>query len=408
MGGPWCERRPAASSSHLKLTTGKQKLAAGRRSHLCSHAGRARVELPPLPRPVNSLASISDPALDALFLPFSGGALQWPQAPVLFLRARDGAALRQFDLSQLVCEQSFKPFADELVQGGLQVVADADTAPAQDRYPLVLVLPPRQRDEARALFARAVSLAAPGGIVVASITNNEGARSGEGDLKQLAGLGGRLTKHHCRTFWTRPLDGSHDTDLHAQWSKLDAPRPILDGRFHSRPGVFAWDRIDPASALLAEHLPATLSGHGADLGAGFGYLSAEVLARGPGVQALDLYEAEARALDLARRNLQDHGTRAELEFRWHDVTAGLPQRYDFIVSNPPFHTQSRADRPDIGRRFIAVAAESLKSGGRLWLVANRHLPYEQTLDASFGQVRVVGERDGFKVIEAIKATPSRR
>nr|HMM25973.1 methyltransferase [Pseudoxanthomonas mexicana] len=39
----------------------------------------------------------------------------------------------------------------------------------------------------------------------------------------------------------------------------------------------------------------------------------------------------------------------------------------------------------------------------LWLVANRHLPYEQTLNDQFGEVRVAGERDGFKVIAAVKA-----
>ncbi|WP_454828522.1 class I SAM-dependent methyltransferase [Pseudoxanthomonas wuyuanensis] len=351
-------------------------------------------------------SSHSDPALDSLLLPFSNGALSWPNGPALFLRARDGAALRQFPLSQLVCEQSFKPFADELERSGLQVVPEATATAIGARYPLVLVLPPRQREEARALLARALTLAAPGGVVVASIGNNEGARSGESDLKQLAGLGGCLSKNHCRVFWTRPLDGSHDAALLDKWSALDAPRPILGGRFISRPGVFAWDRIDPASALLAEHLPADIAGHGADLGAGYGYLSAEVLARCPKVQALDLYEAEARALDLARRNISGHATLAQVDYRWHDVTGGLPQRYDFIVSNPPFHTQSRADRPDIGRRFIAVAAESLKPGGRLWLVANRHLPYEETLNAGFGQVRVLAERDGFKAIEAVKANPA--
>lgn len=322
---------------------------------------------------------------------------------MLFLRARDGAALRQFPLARLVCEQSFKPFADELSRAGLRAVAEVSPADTNTRYPLVLLLPPRQRDEARALFARAVALAAPGGIVVASMTNNEGAKSGESDLKLLTGLGGSLAKHHCRAFWTRPLDGGHDAALLDKWLALDSPRPILGGRFISRPGVFAWDRIDPASSLLVEHLPSDLAGHGADLGAGFGYLSAEVLARCPKVQALDLYEAEARALDLARRNLAGQTSSAQLQYRWHDVTSGLPDRYDFIVSNPPFHTQSRADRPDIGRRFIAVAAEALKPGGRLWLVANRHLPYEETLNAGFGQVRVAGERDGFKVIEAVKA-----
>jgi 16S rRNA (guanine1207-N2)-methyltransferase len=348
-------------------------------------------------------ASYSDPALDTLFLPFSHGPLAWPAGDVLFLRARDGAGLRQFPLARLVCEQSFKPFADELSRAGLQVVAEASPAVTDARYPLVLVLPPRQRDEARALFARAVALTAPGGIVVASMTNNEGAKSGESDLKQLTGLGGSLTKHHCRAFWTRPLDGGVDQALRDKWLALDSPREILGGRFFSRPGVFAWDRIDPASSLLAGHLPSDLAGHGADLGAGFGYLSAEILSRCPKVQALDLYEAEARALDLARQNLAGQAAPAQLEYLWHDVTTGLSKRYDFIVSNPPFHTQSRADRPDIGRRFIAVAADALKPGGRLWLVANRHLPYEETLNAGFGQVRVAGERDGFKVIEATKA-----
>ena len=348
----------------------------------------------------------SDPALDSLFLPFSGGALAWPTGPVLFLRAREGWAMRQFLLAQLVCEQSYKPFADELAGGGLQVVSDASESGA--RYPVVLVLPPRQREEARALFARALSLCAPGGVVVASITNNEGAKSGEGDFKQLAGLGGSLTKNHCRVFWSKPLDGAHDAALLAQWTKLDAPRPIMDGRFTSRPGVFAWDRIDPASALVVEHLPTDLAGKGADLGAGYGYLSAEVLSRSPKVTALDLYEAEARALALAKQNLSRFEAQAVIGYRWHDVTTGLPETYDFIVSNPPFHTQSRADRPDVGRRFIAVAAESLKPGGRLYLVANRHLPYEAVLNASFGEVRVLGDRDGFKVIEAIKALPSIR
>lgn len=171
--------------------------------------------------------------------------------------------------------------------------------------------------------------------------------------------------------------------------------------------MFAWDRIDPASALLVEHLPSTLAGHGADLGAGFGYLSAEVLARCPKVTGLDLYEAEARALTLARRNLQAIAHPAQLQYHWRDVTAGLGAQYDFIVSNPPFHTPSRADRPDIGQRFIAVAAQALRPGGQLLLVANRHLPYEYVLNESFGQVRVAAERDGFKLISAVRGRGAR-
>ena len=35
-----------------------------------------------------------------------------------------------------------------------------------------------------------------------------------------------------------------DPALAAQWCDLDAPRQVAGGRFLSRPGVFAWDRID--------------------------------------------------------------------------------------------------------------------------------------------------------------------
>ena len=349
------------------------------------------------------MASSDDAPLQTLFLPFSSGALRWPEGPVAFLRARDGWPLREHAAGREVhCEQSFAPFAQPLQASGWTVSGQLDDEAGKGRYPLVLVLPPRQREEARALFARALALVAEGGRIVACQSNNEGARSGEGDLKQLAGLGGCLTKNHCRVFWTAPLQGQQDPDLVRRWASLDAVRPIVGGRFLSRPGVFAWDRIDPASALLAEHLPADLAGRAADLGAGYGYLSRELLERCPKITALDLYEAEQRALALAELNLAPPPRALPLRFLWRDVTAGIEPGYDVIISNPPFHTPSRADRPDIGQRFIAVAAQALRPGGRLYVVANRHLPYEYTLNEGFGAVRVVAERDGFKLVEAVK------
>lgn len=348
------------------------------------------------------MAARDDAPLQTLFLPFAQQRLHWPPGPVAFLRARDGWPLReQAQGRELHCEQSFAPFAQALQTSGWQVQPELGTD-HEGRYAMVLVLPPRQREEARALFARALRLLAPGGVVVACQSNNEGARSGEGDLKQLAGLAGSLTKNHCRVYWSVPLKDTQDVALAARWAQLDAPRRILGGRFVSRPGVFAWDRIDPASALLAENLPADLAGRAADLGAGYGYLSRELLERCAKITALDLYEAEQRALALAEHNLAEPPRALPLRFLWRDVTAGIDPGYDVIVSNPPFHTPAREDRPDIGQRFIAVAAQALRPGGRLYVVANRHLPYEYTLNESFGAVRVLAERDGFKLVEAVK------
>jgi 16S rRNA (guanine1207-N2)-methyltransferase len=340
-----------------------------------------------------------DPVLETLMLPLSEGLLPWPQRRVLFLQARDGWPLHARRLPGLACEQLYRPAADALERAGLQV----ERVPPDARFELVLVLPPRQREEARALLARAVLHAQGGGRVLACQANDEGARSGEADLAQLAGEVEVLSKNRCRAYWSAPSNGVGDEARLREWLALGEPRPIEQGRFFSQPGLFAWDRIDVASALLASHLPTDLTGHGADLGAGYGYLSHEVLSRNPGVTALDLFEADARGVALAQRNLAGFAQRVALRCEWADVTRGLGRTYDFIVTNPPFHAQGRADRPDIGRRFIEVAGQALKRGGRLWLVANRHLPYEAALALTFRTLRTVVQQQGYKVIEAVKA-----
>jgi 16S rRNA (guanine1207-N2)-methyltransferase len=348
--------------------------------------------------PVSFSPAAHDAALEALFVPFDTGELTFPaDGRVLFLRARDGFRLREMAKTGWVCEQTFKPFAEALIRSRLKVETSGEA-----RFPLVLVLPPRQRDEARALFAHALKRASDGGVVLAAVPNAEGAKSAQSDLQSVAGPLEQLSKHKCRVFWTQPLGAQIDHDLVNAWAALDEPR-LNDAGYLSRPGLFAWDRVDTASALLADHLPTDLAGNVADIGAGYGYLSAQVIARCPAVTSIDLYEAEARALAPAQGNLEraqrDSGRAVTFALHWHDVIEGLPRRYDAIVSNPPFH-QGRADLPELGRSFIDTAANALLPHGRLWLVANRHLPYEATLAARFNEVRTVVVQDGFKVIEA--------
>jgi len=350
------------------------------------------------------MTSMRDQVLDALLHPFAASLLRWPQAgDALFLRAREGAALHAHGARGFAATQPFKPEAERLQRIGAEM-RDEDALPAAG-FPLVLVLPPRQREEARALLAKACMAVAAGGIVIASVANDEGAKSREADLRQLAGSVTTLSKHHCRVFWTRP-DAAFDAALLAQWAKADAPRlqksaDVPGDGFRTRPGVFAWDRVDAASKMLADALPADLRGRVADFGAGWGYLSLQVLARCRQVTSLDLYEADARALALADDNLAD--AHLPVHCHWQDVSRGVGERFDAIVCNPPFHALGRGDRPDIGRAFIAAAANALKQGGQLWLVANRHLPYEQALGDGFVQVNTIAQSGGFKIVHAVKA-----
>ncbi|CAN5150857.1 class I SAM-dependent methyltransferase [soil metagenome] len=176
-----------------------------------------------------------------------------------------------------------------------------------------------------------------------------------------------------------------------------APRRLEGDGLWTQPGVFSWDRLDPGSALLLKSLPA-LSGVGVDLGSGLGILAHAVLTS-PKVTKLTLIDLDRRAVEAAKRNVND----PRVEIVWADARRGaeLATGLDFVVTNPPFHDAGSEDK-GLGQAFITAAAAMLRKNGVLWIVANRHLPYEAALNEHFKTVRPVADAGGFKVYEARK------
>ena len=164
----------------------------------------------------------------------------------------------------------------------------------------------------------------------------------------------------------------------------------------SQPGIFSWDRPDPGTALLLSTL-SPLSGRGADLGCGLGVIATAVLANA-GVTHLDLVDIDRRAIDAARRNVTD----PRAVFHWADVRqVSVSEGLDFIVMNPPFHDGGIEDK-GLGQAFVRRSHQMLRDGGKLWLVANRHLPYEGVLAPLFSTATLRADSGGFKVYEAQK------
>ncbi|MEM8538891.1 MAG: methyltransferase [Pseudomonadota bacterium] len=247
----------------------------------------------------------------------------------------------------------------------------------------VIVVVPRSKALARAMVAAA---AAQADLVVVDGQKTDGVDSLYTACRKKLGDLPTLTQAHGRIFWFG------QTDAFADWA---APPPAKgEHGFFTTAGVFSDGAVDAGSALLAQHLPPKLPARMADLGAGWGYLAGPVLERA-GVVSLDLIEAEALSVACARLNATD--PRATVH--WADATAFPAEPYDGIVMNPPFHAGRAAD-PDLGRAFIHAAARMLRPNGTLWMVANRHLPYETTLTQSFRTVDTIATTNAFKVFAA--------
>jgi len=330
-------------------------------------------------------------ALDTLLLALCGDSAPALPPRALFLAAKPHPQLAPHP--GIVGWQPIKPLADRWEHAGFERIDHPSGS-----WPLVMLLPGKSRDETLASFAAAHDLLEPGGRLVAAMPNTAGAGRFEKELARASGGVSSLQKHKCRAFHTT-LDAPWNATVLAEWRRLGAPRQLPEG-FTTRAGIFSADGIDPGSAFLAAHLPAHLRGRVADLGAGWGFLSREILNRCPAVTQIDLYEADARALDCARENVRPTSD-AEVRFHWHDVTTGVPGDYDAVVMNPPFHTGQATD-VGLGRAFIQRAVAALKRGGKLLLVANRQLPYEAELDAAGLAWRNAGENPTFKLLTGEK------
>lgn len=293
--------------------------------------------------------------------------------------------------AQIDAEQSYKPAYDRLRTAGWSV---APQLAAGRPWPLGLVLLTKHKEENFANIARGWTLLTPGGRLVCAGANDDGAASLQRHADKALSLDDSLSKFHGRVFWLTKGERAPPD----YWLLLAEPRPVAEGDWISQPGLFSWDRVDDGSAFLAAHLPNDLAGTVADFGCGWGYLSREVLTRCPGVTRLDLIDAEHRALEAARQNITD----ARASFHWLDLVAQPALTlYDAIVCNPPFHA-GRAAEPALGQGFIEATAKALKAGGRLFLVANRGLPYEPLLRARFATVETLADNNKFRVWRAVR------
>jgi 16S rRNA (guanine1207-N2)-methyltransferase/23S rRNA (guanine1835-N2)-methyltransferase len=208
-----------------------------------------------------------------------------------------------------------------------------------------------------------------------------------------------LAQKKCRTIHCTPRGEPRSFTYPIQWQLPEYQFTLVN---HAN--VFAKEQLDIGARFLLEHLPVLQPGAKvADLGCGNGVLGLALLNQQPEAHMLftdDSYMATASAKASVELNVAE--LMAQAEFRTDDcLSSQADQSLDYVICNPPFH-QQQAVTEHIAWQMFNDAKRCLKAGGKLRIVANRHLPYYEKMTVLLGGCRHIASNNKFVILESTK------
>ncbi|MCH1929601.1 methyltransferase [Shewanella sp. A25] len=265
--------------------------------------------------------------------------------------------------------------------------------PHDDKYDTVIVYFPKAKPLAPYLFNLAAKhLVADGQLLVVG-ENKGGIKSLVKLLPDYFSTAVKLDNaRHCLLYGSNLIGDAPAIQLSDWTSQYQLATPQGEVTICNLVGVFSEKRLDEGTELLLSHLP-TLSGRVLDFGCGAGVITAALLKAQPSL-SLECVDINAMALASCELTLAANGMTAKVYPS--DGLAQTTGNFNGIISNPPFH-DGLASTTGIAQRFVADSAKQLQHNGIWQIVANRHLPYSDTIAAEFGQLTVPAENNKYKL-----------
>jgi 23S rRNA (guanine1835-N2)-methyltransferase len=184
----------------------------------------------------------------------------------------------------------------------------------------------------------------------------------------------------------------------------DGIGPVSGRTVTNHAGIFCAERLDIGTRFLLQHLPERSGPDRViDLGCGNGVVGTAAALANPDSDVLftdESHQAVASAEATFRANA---GPATKAQFLVADGLSGVPaDSADLILNNPPFHSH-RATTDTTARRMFTAARTTLRPGGELWVIGNRHLGYHLRLRRLFGTCEVVASDAKFVILRATKS-----
>ncbi|QXB56455.1 16S rRNA (guanine(1207)-N(2))-methyltransferase RsmC [Aeromonas sp. FDAARGOS 1415] len=261
------------------------------------------------------------------------------------------------------------------------------------RFDALLLLMPKAKAEAQYLLAMMTPLLESGADLFLAGENRGGINGAD---KLLAPYGEKPVKRdsarRCSLFHGVLDKPVAPFELDAWFSRYECQAGDTALTVMALPGVFSADGLDLGTQMLLASLP-PMAGKLLDFGCGAGVIGSVLARRNPDL-AVTMVDINALALESSRRTLAVNGLTGRVHAS--DVYSDIDERFQHIVSNPPFHAGLKTFYAAT-ETFLAKAPDYLTRDGALTIVANAFLRYQPILEAHFRQTGVIAGDAKFKV-----------
>lgn len=170
--------------------------------------------------------------------------------------------------------------------------------------------------------------------------------------------------------------------------------------------VFSREQLDIGTRFFLQHLPIHKTAKTiVDLGCGNGIVGLIAATRNPQADIIFMDESYM-AIASARQNFNAafNGQRTATFTVANGLEGFTPASVDLILCNPPFHQQQTVG-DQLALSLFRQAQQALSAGGELWVIGNRHLGYQASLQKLYRNCAVVAVNTKFVILKAVCKQP---
>ncbi|MGB5789198.1 MAG: methyltransferase [Pseudoalteromonas nigrifaciens] len=271
-----------------------------------------------------------------------------------------------------------------------------------EQVDLVLIKVPRTLGFLQYQLSELSEVLAPGTPVIAAAKTKDVHNSTIKAFEQFIGeTKTSLAVKKSRLIISHAQGGYKAADFPVNW-----PLEGTDFTISNHANVFSRDSLDIGARFFFNYLPETNKAKSIiDLGCGNGVVGLMALSRCPNAN-ITFVDESYMAVESARLNveLNMEAKYEQCSFVENDCLSGFERdSVDMVLCNPPFH-QAQAVTDHIAWQMFKEAKDTLKEGGELRIIGNRHLDYHDKLNRMFGNCKLLGSNKKFVVLSATKNT----